>query len=365
MTTNVTGVGSRLRAGRRLITGGRGALLSCAAVGAAVGLLATIGWVTIGGYFWPRWVWFAAGLLISLQLAVRSGLQIPEGRQRNLALHARLSAVLAAMEVVIWALSGGSGLFWPIWPILILAIALAVHAVMLRRMPPSREAELAERVDVLTRTRSGALDVQAAELKRIERDLHDGTQARMVSLAMNLGLAEQLAQRDPDAVAALLAEARVSTLTALDELRTVMRGIQPPVLSDRGLVGAIEALALDLSVPTTVIATVPGRPPTPVESATYLAVAECLANVVKHSHATKAWVTLRYRDGLLSVVVGDDGVGGASLDLGTGLVGVARRLEVFDGSIVVHSPAGGPTEVIMELPCVLSSPRTSSSSETG
>jgi signal transduction histidine kinase len=213
------------------------------------------------------------------------------------------------------------------------------------------------------------VDVQAAELHRIERDLHDGAQARMVSLAMNLGLAEQLARRDPDAVVGLLAEARASALTAVDELRTVMSGIQPPVLSDRGLVGAIEALALDLSVPATVTAALPGRPPVPVESAVYLAVAECLANVVKHSHARTAWVTLRYTRDVLLVDVGDDGIGGAmigtgTVGAGTGLAGIVRRLELFDGTVVVHSPAGGPTEVSMEVPCELSSPKTTSSSAT-
>jgi signal transduction histidine kinase len=208
------------------------------------------------------------------------------------------------------------------------------------------------------------VDVQAAELQRIERDLHDGAQARMVSLAMNLGLAVELAKRDPGAVVELLAEARQSALTAVDELRTVMNGIQPPVLSDRGLVGAIEALALDLSVPATVTAALPGRPPTPVESAVYLAVAECLANVVKHSHARTAWVALRYIRGVLSVDVGDDGIGGATIGTGTGLAGIVRRLELFDGTVRVHSPAGGPTEVSMEVPCELSSPKIMSFSGT-
>jgi signal transduction histidine kinase len=213
-------------------------------------------------------------------------------------------------------------------------------------------------VEVLTRTRRGALDVQAAELQRIERDLHDGAQARLVSVAMNLGLAEELLSKDPQSLTELLAEARSSTLTALDDLRTVMRGIQPPVLADRGLEGAIRALALDLAVPVTVSGEIPGRVPVPVESAAYFAVCECLANVVKHSGALQARVDLGYRDGVLSVVVRDDGVGGASLTAGSGLRGVARRLEVFDGTITLSSPVGGPTVVRMEVPCELSSPRT-------
>lgn len=252
------------------------------------GLTSTLTWALDDhGYYWPRWVWFGWAAAICLQLAVRRGLQAPAGRQRGLAVHANVSVLVMAAEAVIWALADG-GFFWPLWAILILSAALGIHLLIVRRLPPSREKELAERVDVLTRTRRGALDVQAAELKRVERDLHDGAQARMVSLAMNLGLAEQLTKSDPDAAAALLAEARQSTLTAVEELRTVMRGIQPPVLSDRGLIGAIEALALDLSVPTTVTASLPGRLATPVESAVYLAVAECLANVVKHSRAGTA-----------------------------------------------------------------------------
>jgi signal transduction histidine kinase len=137
-----------------------------------------------------------------------------------------------------------------------------------------------------------------------------------------------------------------------------MRGIQPPVLADRGLEGAIRALALDLAVQVTVSSEIPGRVPVPVESAAYFAVSECLANVVKHSGALQAMVDLGYRDGVLSVAVRDDGVGGASLAAGSGLRGVAHRLEVFDGTITLTSPAGGPTVVRMEVPCELSSPRT-------
>jgi signal transduction histidine kinase len=137
-----------------------------------------------------------------------------------------------------------------------------------------------------------------------------------------------------------------------------MRGIQPPVLADRGLEGALRALALDLAVPVTVSGEIPGRVPVPVESAAYFAVCECLANVVKHSDALRATVDLGYRDGVLSVAVRDDGVGGASLTAGSGLRGVGRRLEVFDGTLTLTSPAGGPTVVRMEVPCELSSPRT-------
>jgi signal transduction histidine kinase len=324
-----------------------------------------VAWAVTGGHFWPRWVLFGWGTALAAQLALRAGLRAPTPRDRLLAVHWRLSAVLAPIEIVIWLLIDSPEPFWPVWAILGIAIALALHVALRWALPPSRERELAERVDVLTRSRRGVVDVQSAELRRIERDLHDGAQARIVSLAMNLGMAEQLAQRDPDAATGLIAEARHSALAALDELRTVMSGIQPPVLSDRGLAGAVQALALDLSVPATVTASLPGRVAVPVESAAYLAVAECLANVVKHSQARHAWVALGYGHGLLSATVRDDGVGGADMSRGTGLAGVARRLEVFDGTVRVHSPAGGPTEVTMEIPCELSSRRTSSSSGTG
>ena len=244
------------------------------------------------------------------------------------------------------------------WPILGLGLVLSVHFWIVRHRPNVREQALANRVDVLTRTRRGALDIQAAELQRVERDLHDGAQARLASVAMSLGLAETLLSSDPDLLAELLSEARSTTLAALDDLRTVMQGIQPPVLADRGLEGAVRALALDLAIPVNVPGGLAGRVPAPVESAAYVTAAECLANVVKHSNAASAWVDLRHQGGLLSITVGDNGQGGACLDGGTGLRGVIRRLEPFDGTLTISSPAGGPTTVTMEVPCALSSPKT-------
>jgi signal transduction histidine kinase len=137
------------------------------------------------------------------------------------------------------------------------------------------------------------------------------------------------------------------------------------VLADRGLVGAIEALALQLAVPVTVAADLPGRVPAPVETAVYFAVAECLANVVKHSGAERAWVKLRHQEGLLTVEIGDDGHGGAALGVdparSSGLAGLVRRLQAFDGTMQIDSPPGGPTVVTVEVPCALSSPKTSPS----
>ncbi len=323
-------------------------------IGGGIGL----GWALTGahGAFWPRWVWFGLAAPIWLQGSVLWGLRVPRGR-RFLALQVSVSFALAVMFLVIWMLTGFH-YFWPVWPILGLGVLLALHVWMARDQSAAREQALTERVDVLTRTRRGALDIQATELQRIERDLHDGAQARLVSVAMSLGLAESLLASKPNELPGLLIEARSTTLAALDDLRTVMRGIQPPVLADRGLEGAIRALALDVAVPVTVSGSLPGRPPVPVESAVYFTAAECLANVVKHSGATAASISLRHGAGLLSVTVGDNGHGGARLDGGTGLQGVAGRLESFDGTLDISSPAGGPTTITMEVPCELSSPKT-------
>lgn len=224
---------------------------------------------------------------------------------------------------------------------------------------------LEERVQVLTETRAETVEDSAAELRRIERDLHDGAQARLVALQMNLGLARALMDTDPAAARDLLAEASTTTGAALGDIRDVVRGIHPPVLADRGLAGAVQAIALDLTVPVTVTGDLPGRPSAPVETAAYFAVLECLANVTKHADAERAWVELERRDDLLVVVVGDDGRGGADPAGGTGLRGVARRLAALDGTVRVSSPAGGPTLVTLEVPCESSSPRTTPSSATG
>jgi signal transduction histidine kinase len=278
----------------------------------------------------------------------------------------------------------GYGVFWPIHNIdegwlsapqglLIFMFGISV-APWLRRvdarfvklfLAPTRAAKLRMRVTQLTVTRADTVDAQAAELRRIERDLHDGAQARIVALGMTIGLAEELIERDPAAARKLLTEAREASTTALVELRHLVRGIHPPVLAERGLDGAVRALAMSLPVPATVETDLPGRLDTPVESAAYFAVAEALANVNRHSGARSSWVSLRCTNGVLLAVVGDDGAGGADPSVGTGLRGIERRLAVFDGTMRLSSPPGGPTVVTMELPCVLLSPRTSPSSGTG
>ncbi|MFC4999454.1 sensor histidine kinase [Dactylosporangium cerinum] len=231
-------------------------------------------------------------------------------------------------------------------------------------LAPTEAAELRLRVTQLTTTRADTVDAQAAELRRIERDLHDGVQARLVSLSIMIGLTDELIDRNPAEAHKLLAEARESSGAALVELRYLVRGIHPPVLAERGLGGAVRALALSLPVPITVDIDLPGRPDTPVESAVYFAVAEALTNMIRHSRAHTGSVSVRHADSALTVVVTDDGTGGADPAAGTGLRGIERRLAAFDGTMVLFSPPGGPTVITMEVPCALFSPRTMPSSGT-
>ncbi|GAA4459526.1 sensor histidine kinase [Phytohabitans houttuyneae] len=231
-------------------------------------------------------------------------------------------------------------------------------------LAPTTAAGLRLRVTQLTITRADTVDAQAAELRRIERDLHDGVQARLVSLRMVIGLADTLIDHNPAQAHKLLAEARASSGAALVELRHLVRGIHPPVLAERGLAGAVRALALSLPVPITVDVDLPGRLDTPVESAAYFAVAEALTNMVRHSHAHTGSVSARHSEGTLTMMVTDDGAGGADPAAGTGLRGIERRLAAFDGRMALSSPAGGPTVITMELPCALSSPRITPSSAT-
>ncbi|OPG10396.1 sensor histidine kinase [Streptomyces sp. GKU 895] len=231
---------------------------------------------------------------------------------------------------------------------------LRAHFRLTRTLLTPSQAELAERVRVLTETRQDAVDTSAAELRRIERDLHDGAQARLVAMGMDLGTIELLLDKDPQKAKELLAQARKSSVDALAELRDLVRGIHPPVLAERGLGDAVRALALRLPLPAEVTVELPGRADAPVESAAYFAVSEVLTNAVKHADAQRLWIDLHHEDGTLRISVTDDGKGGAVIGAGSGLAGVERRLGTFDGVLAVSSPAGGPTMVTMEIPCVLS-----------
>jgi signal transduction histidine kinase len=224
----------------------------------------------------------------------------------------------------------------------------------------ARARQLTQRVQTLTQTRHDAVDTAAAELRRIERDLHDGAQARLVALGMSLQAAQRLFPTNPEAALALVAEAKESSSLALTELRDLVRGIYPPVLADRGLADAIRALALDTPLPVELDIDLPGEVELPVASAVYFSVAEALANVTKHACARAVRIQLSYSAGMLRAQVTDDGPGGADPALGTGLAGVERRLATFDGILAVSSPAGGPTILVIEVPCALSSPKISS-----
>ncbi|MER6564483.1 histidine kinase [Streptomyces sp. NPDC001027] len=223
-------------------------------------------------------------------------------------------------------------------------------------LKPSPRALLAARVEELAATRADAIAAHGAELRRIERDLHDGAQARLVALSMRIGLAKRAYGHDPEAARKLLDDAQEQAEEALTELRQVVRGIHPPILTDRGLVGAVRALAASSGLEVTV--RVDGgleegpRAPAAVEAAAYFAVAEALTNAAKHSGSRRATVQLERVPRGLRAVIQDEGLGGADENSGTGLLGVRRRVAAMDGEVTVTSPEGGPTMIAVELPCV-------------
>ncbi|AEM86657.1 sensor histidine kinase [Streptomyces violaceusniger] len=223
-------------------------------------------------------------------------------------------------------------------------------------LDPTPQMALEQRVQRLTETRHDAVDTSAAELRRIERDLHDGAQARLVAMGMSLGTVEALIEKDPAQARELLAAARTNSAEALSELRDLVRGIHPPVLAERGLGDAVRALALRMAVPVEVDVDLAGRADEPVESAAYFAVSEVLTNAAKHAGASRMWLDVHHTEGMLRITVTDDGRGGAEITPEGGLSGVERRLGTFDGVLAVSSPSGGPTMVTMEIPCALSAP---------
>ncbi|MGW0434689.1 sensor domain-containing protein [Micromonospora sp. NPDC003197] len=233
-------------------------------------------------------------------------------------------------------------------------MARAHARICLAVLSPSAAEQLTDRVAVLTRTRAEVLDAHGAELRRIERDLHDGTQARMVAIAMRLAVARQALSDNPrneQFLEGLLRDAHEGTEEAMTELRDVIRTVYPPILADRGLTGALTAVTARCGVPTRLDIGDIGRVPAAVEAVVYFAVAEALTNVARHSRATAASAQLSRTADRLSVVITDNGVGGADHRRGTGLAGIRRRVLALDGTVDVDSPAGGPTIITMELPC--------------
>ncbi|MCX5438974.1 MULTISPECIES: sensor histidine kinase [unclassified Streptomyces] len=243
-----------------------------------------------------------------------------------------------------------TGLFvlWPVLPYIVRGLTNADRAMARALLSPSDELE--RRIAELESDRGVVVDTAAADLRRIERDLHDGAQARLVNLAMGLGLAKEKLLEDPDAAAAMVDEAHGEVKLALQELRDLARGIHPAVLTDRGLDAALSSVASRCTVPVKVTADLPQRPAAAIEGIAYFTVSELLQNVSKHSGARSASVDVWRSADRLLIQVRDDGRGGASLDKGTGMSGLADRLGAVDGLFVVDSPEGGPTTVTAELP---------------
>ncbi|MEV6395488.1 sensor histidine kinase [Streptomyces sp. NPDC051907] len=220
-----------------------------------------------------------------------------------------------------------------------------------RLLAPSQKERLASRMAMLTRSRADVLDAHGAELRRIERDLHDGTQGRLVAMTMHLALARQAVREEPDTAEELIERAHAGAEATLAELRDVMRTIYPPILADRGLSGALTSVAARSGVPARLDVGELGPIPAAVETVAYFTVVEALTNAAKHSRASAATVVVEREDGCLRIRITDDGTGGADEARGTGLAGIRRRATALDGEVTVDSPAGGPTAITVELPC--------------
>ncbi|MFJ8791034.1 sensor histidine kinase [Streptomyces sp. NPDC102462] len=237
---------------------------------------------------------------------------------------------------------------WPVLPFLARGMANVDRLMVRGLLSPSDELE--RRIAELESDRGIVVDTAAADLRRIERDLHDGAQARLVSLAMGLGLAKEKLLEDPDSAAAMVEEAHGEVKLALQELRDLARGIHPAVLTDRGLDAALSSVASRCTVPVKVTADLEARPAAAIEGIAYFTVSELLQNISKHSGARTASVDVWRSEDRLLIQVRDDGRGGARLDAGSGMRGLAERLGAVDGLFVVDSPVGGPTTVTAELP---------------
>ncbi|GAA2584383.1 sensor histidine kinase [Actinomadura fulvescens] len=218
---------------------------------------------------------------------------------------------------------------------------------------PSRAEELERKVEDLAEKRASVVDAADLERRRIERDLHDGAQQRLVSLAMNLGLARETLTGVPDEAMQVIIEAHEEAKEALAELRDLIRGLHPAVLEDRGLDAALSGVAARVPLPVRLRVNVPERASSTVEAVAYFVVSEALTNVVKHARATKVEIAVDRIGDVLRVTVTDDGIGGAAPGGGTGLAGLARRVQSVDGTFRITSPAGGPTTITVELPCAL------------
>lgn len=234
---------------------------------------------------------------------------------------------------------------------LVYAAGMLDRHVIVRLLGQPATVELREELTEVSGARQAAVDAASIERQRIERDLHDGAQPRLVSVAMTLGMAKAKLDSDPEAARALIEQAHADAKLAITDLRRLARGIHPAVLTDRGLDAALSALASRSPVPTRIEVNVPERPSAEVEAVVYFAIAEALTNVSKHSGAMTCRIAVVCTDGTLRAVVIDNGVGGARLDDGGGLAGIVARVRAAGGTLAIDSPAGGPTQLTLELPC--------------
>ena len=318
-------------------------------------LLAGI-WALDGqGYLWPAWAWLGLGVLVLIDFGASWAWRQQPGAVRRVACVWTLVGVAATILVFTWLLTwllARDQSFWPAWALLGLATAGSCYSLVAlhdRVLVARGRRALRARVDMLTRTRRQAVDAQAAELRRIERNLHDGAQARLVALTLQLGRAELCLDSQPEA-RGLILEAQREARLAIAELRNLARGLVPPLLADRGLVAAVESLAARYGLGTSIDADQQCGLAPAVESAAYFVIAEALTNTAKHAGARRSWVRVRDEHGELSVLVGDDGCGGAD-EHGSGLEGLRARVEALDGSLRVRSPDGDGTVVEVRLPC--------------
>ncbi|MEE4489652.1 sensor histidine kinase [Streptomyces sp. BE230] len=289
----------------------------------------TWGWAALTYPLW-HWVFPAYAGTDGVQLYGDAGHRVYLDSSVELALTSAFGLVLVL--VTAWVIRG---------------LASVDRLLVAGLLGPSR---LATRVTELESDRGVVVDTAAADLRRIERDLHDGAQARLVALAMDLGLAKEKLTDDPDAAAKMVDEAHGEVKVALQELRDLARGIHPAVLTDRGLDAALSAIASRCTVPVTVEVDLSSRPAQAIEGIAYFTVSELLQNVSKHARATRASVDVWRSADRLMLQVTDNGRGGADLTSGSGLAGLTERLDAVDGILVVESPVGGPTKVTAELP---------------
>ncbi|MEV5431123.1 sensor domain-containing protein [Streptomyces sp. NPDC052701] len=289
----------------------------------------TLGWALLT---YPLWFW------VFPAYAGQGGMQLYGDEQHRIYLDNPFEITVTALVGLLFTIAA---------PWIVRALTTVDRLLVHGLLGPSR---LATRVVELESDRGVVVDTAAADLRRIERDLHDGAQARLVNLAMGLGLAKEKLLEDPQAAAQMVDEAHGEVKTALQELRDLARGIHPAVLTDRGLDAALSAVASRCAVQVRVEVDLAERPAPAIEGIAYFTVSELLQNISKHARATWAAVEVWRVENRLMLQVVDNGVGGADVSKGSGLAGLAERLDAVDGILVVDSPPGGPTRITAELP---------------